>query len=770
MPATAILHLSDLHFGPHSRFATLKPEALAERLAHALRDPEELSSEVRAAPLGVVITTGDLVETATPREYALAQRFFSRLAEVLPLARERFVFAPGNHDVYWTRCQLEEEARESSPDALRASLDRVKFESFHQFLCDFYGTPLDQIGAPLGGIARYPVLHDYPALHLSIAALNSSERESHRRSDHIGFIGEAQATALLQAWQKPGYDAMLKIIAVHHNPLAIAPSPADLNQAIKKIQERASDDVYLLRFVTDLVGFEGKEYLERIARNACPQLLLHGHQHHLQERAWNWRERGQMHILSAGSFGSNELPSDQDNMARLIILDSGSTDAQAYSLVYRPRALRDTAVTGGAFCRERKDDWLQDISLPRGLRPLPKLSFPYQDLTADERERALRGPGDDVVWLADRDQPGAASRAIAALANRDPGATPGLLLIGMESSGPRNLFATQPPERERDLGTFLDRVFETLLPRPPLSACVLEHLGAHLAAVRVPPSAATVQSDGKVYELRGGVPREASTALRPRPERTAAVPFDEQLAPGAQLSDLNEQKLRELHEIAQSEHRGTAPFPALEPWLVREGLGALVDARYVPNLAAILAFGKAPSEFIRNAEVIFVRYQGVDVEVVQSRREIRGSLSEQAEDIEALLRNNLQETPAEAESASQTPYRPEYPLKALIELARNLLQHRDYERRGSVARIEWFADRVVFTNPGGPIEQAKEAEFGQYTAYRNLALTRAMYLLRYTERHGRGVRLAKDLLKRNGNPPLQVETDGYTTLTVRRGL
>jgi len=38
----------------------------------------------------------------------------------------------------------------------------------------------------------------------------------------------------------------------------------------------------------------------------------------------------------------------------------------------------------------------------------------------------------------------------------------------------------------------------------------------------------------------------------------------------------------------------------------------------------------------------------------------------------------------------------------------------------------------------------------------------------YVERLGRGIRRARLQLERNGNPPLQVETDGFTRVVVRR--
>jgi hypothetical protein len=38
----------------------------------------------------------------------------------------------------------------------------------------------------------------------------------------------------------------------------------------------------------------------------------------------------------------------------------------------------------------------------------------------------------------------------------------------------------------------------------------------------------------------------------------------------------------------------------------------------------------------------------------------------------------------------------------------------------------------------------------------------------YVERLGRGIQRVHNMLRKNGNPPLEAATDGHTTITVRR--
>ena len=76
-------------------------------------------------------------------------------------------------------------------------------------------------------------------------------------------------------------------------------------------------------------------------------------------------------------------------------------------------------------------------------------------------------------------------------------------------------------------------------------------------------------------------------------------------------------------------------------------------------------------------------------------------------------------------------------------------------------------DRIEFSNPGGPYGRASEGEFGGHSDYRNPGIIRLLANEGYVERLGRGIR---SQLKKNGNPDLRVETDGYTRVIVERQL
>lgn len=151
---------------------------------------------------------------------------------------------------------------------------------------------------------------------------------------------------------------------------------------------------------------------------------------------------------------------------------------------------------------------------------------------------------------------------------------------------------------------------------------------------------------------------------------------------------------------------------------------------------------------------------------VAVRKVITVPLPDQIEELWAQLSEHLMSVPG---GGGRTSYRLEYPLEALRELARNLVQHRLYDTTDAPAQVQWFDDRVVFSNPGGLFGQAGEGEFGRHSDYRNPTITRWLVELGYVEQLGRGIRLVRRMLASNGNPDLEVETNGFTVVTVRRG-
>ncbi len=115
--------------------------------------------------------------------------------------------------------------------------------------------------------------------------------------------------------------------------------------------------------------------------------------------------------------------------------------------------------------------------------------------------------------------------------------------------------------------------------------------------------------------------------------------------------------------------------------------------------------------------------------------------------------------------------RPDYPVVALQQLARNAVLHRTYEGTNAPVRITWFNDRIEIQNPGGPFGQVNRGNFGQpgITDYRNPHLAEAMKNLGYVQRFGVGIQLAREEMEKNGNAALDFDVqDAHVLVILRR--
>jgi ATP-dependent DNA helicase RecG len=389
----------------------------------------------------------------------------------------------------------------------------------------------------------------------------------------------------------------------------------------------------------------------------------------------------------------------------------------------------------------------------------------------------LQHESERVEWKESASDADAILRALGALAN-DLGGTgqPGFLVIGLNNQGSPVgplLLGPQADEIQQKLAA---RMTSTkIFPTPVATMEIVEHQGHSLIVVRVDPYPVppVLTVDGVAFVHVGSTTRRASDAhfqrLRERrPEHHQ--PFDLRPVRGATISDLQLGRLQQMHLTQRESNRDRDSFPDLESWLERRLLGRRIDGRWTPNAAAILLHGRNPQAYFPGAAIEFVRYGGTNFDApVKFRRSVIGTLFDQLDSLWTQLNAHLAQVPGPSHEMV-TPYLPEYPLEVLRELARNLVQHRSHEGTNAPGRVEWFDDRIEYFNPGAPFGHGSEGEFGAHANYRNPTITAGLVQAGYVEQLGRGIKVAKSLLKRNGNPDLEVETDGFTQVIVRRVL
>ena len=364
------------------------------------------------------------------------------------------------------------------------------------------------------------------------------------------------------------------------------------------------------------------------------------------------------------------------------------------------------------------------------------------------------GESDRVEFtIAARDQ-GKIQQAICAFANDLPNhRTSGILFIGLNDDG-----SCADLNIDDKLLTTLGELRRNgkLLPLPIISIARKQLRGCDLVVVQIEPTEyPPMRLDGRCW-IRVGPRRAVATGEEERrlseKRRLTNLPFDMQAVRGSAIDEDLDMK------GAWPEYLQTAfPPEALEEneRSLQEQLHALhlVSSDGTPTVTALLMLGKDSRVWFPGAYIQFVRYRGTQMDdLIVSQKEISGTLSNQIQQIEELLKLNISfgldtEPSAHVETA-------DYPLVALRELIRNALIHRNYESSNAPVRLSWFANRIEIISPGGPFGSVTAKNLGQpgCTDYRNPAIAEAMKYMGFMQKFGRGIQVARTALERNANP------------------
>lgn len=289
-----LLHLSDLHFGRHHRFASDDgPNSLLERLRldlDGLREKESVKPDL-------VIVSGDLAEYGKKTEFEQAFLFLQKLGQTLELAPSRFVIVPGNHDINRKLCtSYFEECAGNDETPVRPYFK--KLEPYRASFAKFYA---GQKGITFTEDEPWSFF-EYPDLGVVVAGLNSVFAESH--DDHFAFLGEKQLRAFagkLRPYKDKGF---LRVGVMHHNP-----------------RDRRG-------------GEETKEDQDQLRRLLAPSLnlVLHGDVHEETEDAL----LAKVPVLGIGSLGAalNQRPEEVPNEYQ--VLQIAADGIRRFLQIYAP--------------------------------------------------------------------------------------------------------------------------------------------------------------------------------------------------------------------------------------------------------------------------------------------------------------------------------------------------------------------------------------------------------------------------------------------------
>ncbi|KOV35344.1 WD40 repeat-containing protein, partial [Streptomyces sp. XY431] len=212
--AVSVLHLAGPAFGRGADPVDLQ--------AALWGDLVELADAGAPAP-ELVVVTGDLTATGSPRECEQALTFLTGIRSLLGLEPHRVAVLPGGQDVslaasraYFATCEADE-LRPAAPYW-------PKWRHYSRLFQEFY-QGLDVVFDSAQPWTLFPV----PELGTVVAGLNSSMAWTHRPEDRYGWLGPEQAAWFAQALRPYENDGWLRIGAVRH-PVATGqagPGPAE---------------------------------------------------------------------------------------------------------------------------------------------------------------------------------------------------------------------------------------------------------------------------------------------------------------------------------------------------------------------------------------------------------------------------------------------------------------------------------------------------------------------------------------------------------------
>jgi len=211
-PSLTVLHIPGLRFaaGPHPAAGQdaddlLHPGRLAAQFLEDLADVERDSG---VSP-DLLIASGDIAEHAKPAEYDRAYLFLRALREELKFDTSRVVVVPGPRDVNSGKCQAYFLDCESVDEKAMEPY-WPKWEPFAAMFTRLYDTEF-RMDQPW----RYT---EIPELNIAVAGFNSTMANSHRETDHYGWLGKEQLHWFARRLETAQRRNLFRIGVLHHYP------------------------------------------------------------------------------------------------------------------------------------------------------------------------------------------------------------------------------------------------------------------------------------------------------------------------------------------------------------------------------------------------------------------------------------------------------------------------------------------------------------------------------------------------------------------------
>lgn len=215
------------------------------------------------------------------------------------------------------------------------------------------------------------------------------------------------------------------------------------------------------------------------------------------------------------------------------------------------------------------------------------------------------------------------------------------------------------------------------------------------------------------------------------------LPFDDTPCAGATLADIDDARVTEFVETAESKGRLTLKG-SRAPKAVLQHFNLLRDGQ--PVNAAVLLFGKNPRQFFNNIQVHCLHFPGTEKrKPMLSQQPYEGTLFEVIDSAVEFVLGKLDRPVGTRSASTQASGGFEVPRSVIAEAVVNAVAHRDYRNPGFVQVIV-FADRIEVWNPGelppGLTPELLREPHGPMP--RNPLIAEPLFRTKYVEKAGTG--------------------------------
>ena len=395
-------------------------------------------------------------------------------------------------------------------------------------------------------------------------------------------------------------------------------------------------------------------------------------------------------------------------------------------------------------------------------------------LTDEQLEKLWNDAESDAVERKESfkgETPKKARQAVCAFANDLPNRQePSVLFIGIKDDGT----PSDEPITDELLRKLVEmKVDGNILPLPVMTVEKRNIYGQEVAVVSVFPSDnPPVKYEGRIWIRTGprrAIANEQEERILNERRRYKNIPYDISPLPPARLSDL----LRSSFEYDYLPAAFAPDVLAENNRTYEERLAAckmiVAPDDSTPTRLGVLTLGKDPQHYVPCACIQFLRLAGTElIDPVIDADLIEGRLPDMIRRTEDKLRAHNRV--AYDMSAGPHVMTSDYPFLALQQVLYNAVMHRTYENTNAPIRICWYDDRIEISNPGGPYGDVTVSNFGQpgIVDYRNRNIAEVMKTYGFIQRFGRGIQIAENEMKRNGNPPPEFCVDASRVVVVLR--